>query len=99
MDGHGGLARSQGQFFRSVARAGVSCRTGHELMGANLGNLSRMRCSVERESAERCTADPGSPQTVTVPGLQRTTTQSSVRRLRKLICVAALRPGHTTHEG
>src|SRR5438034_181578 len=26
--------------------------------------------------------------------LQRTTTQSSVRRLRKLISVAALRPGH-----
>jgi hypothetical protein len=28
--------------------------------------------------------------------LQRTTTQSSVRRLRKLICVAALRPGHAS---
>jgi hypothetical protein len=30
----------------------------------------------------------------TVPVLQRITTRSSVRRLRKLICVAALRPGH-----
>src|SRR6266508_6771471 len=54
-------------------------------------HVSRTRCS-----AQRCTADPGPPRTrlVTVPGLQRTTTQSSVRRLRKLICVAALRPGH-----
>src|SRR5262249_8767448 len=59
-------------------------------------SVSRMRCSVERVGAERCTADPGPPRTITVPGLQRATTQSSVRRLRKLICGAALRPGHDT---
>src|SRR6516165_3664799 len=37
--------------------------------------VSRMRCS-----AKRCTADPGPPQTVTVPGLQRTTSLRFVLR-------------------
>ena len=34
--------------------------------------VSRMRCSAEL-FAQRCTADPGPPRTMTVPGLQRTT--------------------------
>jgi hypothetical protein len=41
--------------------------------------VSRMRCG-----AQRCTADPGPPRTVAVPGLQRT-----IRFTH-----AALRPGH-----
>src|SRR5262245_61146757 len=54
--------------------------------------------------AERCTAEPGPPRTVTVPVLQRSTTQSSVRRLRKtyLRCCAApatLEPHRTINTG
>ena len=37
-------------------------------------SVSRMRCSAQRFSAERCTADPGPPRTGTVPGLHRTAT-------------------------
>src|SRR5207244_5334810 len=62
-----------------------------------MSRSTRLRPSMNdrsRVSRMRCTADPGWPQTGAVLGLQRTTTQSSVRRLRKLICVAALRPRH-----
>jgi hypothetical protein len=50
------------------------------------GPVSRMQCS-----ATKCSGAPGDPEPprtwfVAVPGLQRITTQSSVRRLRKLIC-------------
>ena len=42
-----------------------------------------MRCSASRASAERCSADPGPPQTETVPGLQRTATlRVALRRAR-----------------
>jgi len=30
-------------------------------------------CDAARNEVERCTADPGPPQTATIPGLQRTT--------------------------
>src|SRR5712692_5188399 len=47
----------------------------------------RVPDAVQREAlAERCTADPGPPQSVTVPGLQRTSADN--------VCAAALRPGH-----
>src|SRR5919201_1273301 len=67
-------------------------RRGEQDVHGMLVLVSRMRCS-----AERCAADPGPSQAGTVPGLQRITTQSTVRRLRKLICVAAPRPGHAHH--
>jgi hypothetical protein len=51
-----------------------------------------------RSEVERCIADPGPPQAGTVPGLQRTATQSSVRRLRKLICVRCAAPGTRERE-
>jgi len=47
----------------------------------SIRSLRKLDCA-----AERCTADPGPPRTVTVPGLQRTNAD--------FVCAAALRPGH-----
>ena len=60
---------------------------------------------VHRWSETATDTDLARTELAAVPGLQRTTTQSSLRRLRKLVCVlraargpeaAALRPGHDT---
>src|SRR6266545_2835003 len=70
-------------------RPRMSLRSIRATLAGNIGAqpVSRMRCSASVSEALKRVR-------VTIPGLQRTTTQSSVRRLRKLICVAALRPGH-----
>src|SRR5260370_29192559 len=64
--------RRQRQYSRLTALP--SCQGRRRDRRESFAPASRMRCSASRASAERCSADPGPPQTETVPGLQRTAT-------------------------
>ena len=102
----GGTTRGQSarEPLPPIARAlCLSCRSGNDrfdcvALAACPGRSATRHADARLRRmllAVRCR--PGTvPHTAcaTVPVLQRITTQSSVRRLRKLICVAAPRPGH-----
>src|SRR5260221_6736220 len=61
----------------------LPCRGGRGDRRDSFALVSGMRCSASRASAERCSADPGPPQSETVPGLQRTATlRVALRRAR-----------------
>ena len=62
---------------RDVVGARRQPESDSELVANNINQLLQRVAGTSvqaaQESAERCTADPGPPQTVTIPGLQRTT--------------------------
>src|SRR6266545_599194 len=86
--------RARGQYQARLARPCPGCGAARSTQ-TSLRSLRELDCATSAftrvfDALWRCTADPGPPQTGTIPGLQRTT--STVRSLEAVAAAAAAVP-------